>query len=61
MPCKVYGKQYVGSTIETFKFRWNNYKSFQRKAEKGEDCMQKYFHNHFLSDGHNSLIIPFFL
>ena len=56
MSCKVCGKQYVGSTTDRFRFRWNNYKSCQRKAERGEDCMQKYFHDHFLSEGHNGLI-----
>ena len=56
LSCKVCGKQYVGSTTERFRFRWNNYKSCQRKAERGEDCMQKYFHDHFLSEGHNGLI-----
>ena len=34
MSCKVYGKQYVGSTTERFRLRWNNYKSCQRKAER---------------------------
>ena len=44
------------STTERFRFRWNNYKSYQRKTERGEDCMKKYFHDHFLSEGHNGLI-----
>ena len=56
MSCKVCGKQYVGSTTERFRFQWNNYKSFQRKAERGENCMQKYFHGHLLIEGHNGLI-----
>ena len=30
--------------------------SFQRKAERGEDCIQKYFYDHFLREGHNGLI-----
>ena len=34
MSCKVYGKQYVGSTTERNRLRWNNYKSCQRKAER---------------------------
>ena len=34
----------------------NNYKSCQRKAERGEDFMQKYLHEHFLSEGHNGFI-----
>ena len=45
MLCKVYGKQYVGSTTERFRFQWNNYKD-----------NQKYFHEHFLSHDHNGLI-----
>ena len=49
MSCKVCGKQYVGSATERFRFRWNNYKSCQRKAEK-------YFYDHFLSEGRNGLI-----
>ena len=55
IPCKVCGKQYIGSTTERFRFRWNNYKSCQGKAERGEDCMQRYLHEHFLSKGHNGL------
>ena len=54
--CKVYGKQYVGSTTERFRFRWNNYKSCQRKPDGGEDCMQRYLHEHFLSKDHDGLI-----
>ena len=54
--CKVYGKQYVGSTTERFRFRWNNYKSCQRKPEGEEDCMQRYLHEHFLSKDHDGLI-----
>ena len=54
--CKVCGKQYVESTMGRFKFRWNNYKSSQRKAEREEDCMWKRPREHFLSEGHNGLI-----
>ena len=50
------GKQYIGSTTERFRFQWNNYKSFQRKADKGEDCMQRYLHEYFLSESQNGLI-----
>ena len=45
--CKVCGKEYVGSTTDKFRYRWNNYKNCQRKAERGEDHMQKYLHDHF--------------
>ena len=54
--CKVCGKQYVGSTTDKFRYRWNNYKNCQRKAERGEDHMQKYLHDHFLSEDHDGLL-----
>ena len=54
--CKVCGKQYVGSTMERFRFRWNNYKSCQRKVERGKEYLQRYIHEHFLSEEHNGLI-----
>ena len=52
----MYGKKYVGFTTERFTFQWNDYKSYQRKAERGETFMQKYLHKHSLSEGHNDLI-----
>ena len=55
MPCKVCGKQYVGSTTERFRYRWNNYSKDQGKAGRGEDY-KKHFHEHFLSDNPNGLI-----
>ena len=33
LSCKVYGLQYVGSTIDKFRLRWNNYKENNRKAK----------------------------
>ena len=39
-----------------FRYRWNNYKNCQRKAEKGEDHMQKCLHDHFLSEDHDCLL-----
>ena len=54
--CKVCSEEHVGSTTDRLRFWWNNYKSFQRKAERGEDSAQKYLHEHFLSEGHNGLI-----
>ena len=45
--CKVCGKQYVGSTTDKFRYRSNNYKNCQRKAERGKDYMQKYLNDHF--------------
>ena len=56
MSYKVCGKQYEGSFTESFRFQWNNYKSCQKKGERAEDCMQKHFYDHYLSEGHNGLI-----
>ena len=56
LSCKVCGKQYVGSTTDRFRFRWNNYKNCQRKAERGEDHMQRYLHDHFLGEDHDGLV-----
>ena len=54
--CKVCGKQYVGSTADKFRYQWNNYKNYQRKAERGEHHMQKYLHDYFLSEDHDGLL-----
>ena len=54
--CKVCGIHYLGSTADRFRLRWNNYESCQRKAAHGGTSNQKYFQQHFLSDGHNLLM-----
>ena len=52
---KVCGIHYVGSTVDRFRLRWNNYKSCQRKAADGRTPNQNYFYEYFLSAGHNGL------
>ena len=54
--CKTCGLQYVGSTVERFRFRWNNYKNCQREAAQGGTPPQSFFHQHFLSEGHHGLV-----
>ena len=39
------------------RFRWNNYKVCQRKAASGEEHQQDYFHEHFLTDDHNGMVV----
>ena len=56
MACKVCRKQYVGSTAERFRFRWNNYKSCKRKDERREGELKRYLEEHILSEDHNGLI-----
>ena len=53
---KVCGIQYVGSTVDRFRFRWNNYKSCQRDAADVGTPNPNYFHQHFLIDGHHELM-----
>ena len=55
-PCKVTGMQHIGSTVNRYWLRWNNYKIFQRKAADRGTHNQNYLHEHFLSDGHNELM-----
>ena len=53
---KVCGLQYVGSTVDRFHLRWNNYKCSQRVALEGGTPRQNYFHQHFLSEDHHGLL-----
>ena len=43
-------KDYMGNTTNHFRSRWDNYKSFVRKAESSnmENVKQKFFQSHFL-------------
>ena len=43
----VYGRQYVGSTIDKFRFRWNNYKENDTKVLRGEDYTQPGLFHYF--------------
>ena len=52
--CKTCSKQYTGETTDQFK--WNNYKSNDRKFKRGEPCMEENLNEHFYSDGHNGFL-----
>ena len=54
--CKAYGLQYVGSTVERFCFRWNNYKNCQREAAQGGTPPQSSLHHNYLSEGHHGFV-----
>ena len=56
LSCKACGLQYAGSTVDRFRFRWNNYKSCQREAAQGGTLPQSFFLQHFLSEGHHGLV-----
>ena len=54
--CKICNKQYTGQTTDSFRSRWNNYKSKSRKFDRNEKCMQEYLYSHFASEGHNGFL-----
>ena len=56
LTCKTCLKQYVGSTTDCFRYRWNNYKCNDRKFARGEACLQEYLFEHFNSEGHNGFL-----
>ena len=50
--------QYVGSTTDPFRHRWNNYKDKKdnRKAERGVEHMQADLFENFASHGHSGFL-----
>ena len=56
LSCKVCGLQYVGSTTDKFRFRWNNYKENDRKALRGEEHMQPELSEHFAVGNHSCFL-----
>ena len=56
LSCKVCGLQYVESTVDRFRLRWNNYECSHWVALEGGTSKQKYFHRHFLSEEDYGLI-----
>jgi len=56
LTCKSCGLQYVGQTSDKFRYRWNNYKDNNRKAEQGIAHMQSHIFEHFSMEGHNGFL-----
>ena len=56
MTCKTCLKQYVDSTTDCFRYRWNNYKCNDRKYASGEACLLEHLFEHFNSEGHNGFL-----
>ena len=54
--CRTCKLQYIGQNCDTFRKRWNNYRCFAGKVETGEECKQKYLHEHFLQDDHHGFL-----
>ena len=56
LSCKICGFQYVDSTTDPFRYRWNNYKDNNRKAERGVEHMQADLLKHVASHGHSGFL-----
>ena len=52
--CNCCGKQYVGETTDSFKYRWN--KDNDRKHFREESCMPEHLFKYFNSMGHNGFL-----
>ena len=59
LSCKTCGLQYVSSTSDRFRLRWNNYKGNDRKALRREEHMQPELFEHFHSEEHNGFLQDF--
>ena len=57
LTCKTCLKQYVGSTTDCSRYRWNNYKCNDRKNARGKACLQEHLFEHFNSEGHNGFLL----
>ena len=47
LTCKTCLKQYVGQTVDEFRYRWNNYKRNDKKYLRGQSCFQQHIFEHF--------------
>ena len=52
LTCNVCLTQYVGQTVEEFRYRWNNYKNNGSKYQEYGTCMQQHFLVYFSEEGH---------
>ena len=52
LTCNKCRKQFVGQTVDTFRYRWNNYRSNSRKHAHGISCTKEHLYEHsdFLND-----------
>ena len=55
LTCNKCRKQYVVQTVDTFCYRWNNYRSNSRKHVHGI-CMQEHLYKHFCDNEHSGFL-----
>ena len=51
--CKI---QYSGQTVDQFRSKWNNYKSYSRKQSRSGFCMQQHLFNHFCTSRYAGIL-----
>ena len=56
LTCNKCFKQYIRPTVDKFRWRWNNYKSNDRKFQRLEPCMQVLLFSHFSMAVHNGFL-----
>ena len=56
LTCNACLKQYVGQTVEEFRYRCNNYKNNGRNYQEYGTCMQQHLFEHFSEEGHHSFL-----
>ena len=56
LTCNQCRKQYVGQTVDSFRFRWNNYKCNCHQHAKGELVKQQHLYDHFMLEDHTQFV-----
>ena len=56
LTCNQCRKQYVEQMVDSFRFRWNNYKYIYHKHAKGESVKQQDLYDHFMLEDHTQFV-----
>ena len=56
LTCNQCRKQYVGQTVDRFRFRWNNYKCNCHKHAKSESVKQQHLYDHFMLEHYTQFV-----
>ena len=54
--CNKCRKQYLGQTVDTFRYRQKNYRYNSRKHAHGISCMQEHLYEHFCDSEHSGFL-----
>ena len=55
LACNKCRKKHVRQTVNTFRCRWNNYRSNSCKHVHGKSCMQEHLYEHFCDSEHSGV------